>query len=213
MATAPAAPATPGTSKAPALTRSTSRIGPTGGPSRPMRPTILVCGARPTPAWPGWTAGTPAPPAVASLAGPAPPAVSPTASTAKAPAPTAGASMALPRPPAAAPIGVYGVTGSDSGYAGYFVGRVHVTGTLSKSAGSFKIDHPLDPANQYLSHSFVESPDMMNVYNGNATLDETGRGLGRAAGLVRGAQPGLPLPVDAHRRAGAGSLHCPGSAE
>lgn len=71
-------------------------------------------------------------------------------------------------------IGVYGVTGSDSGYAGYFVGRVHVLGTLSKSAGSFKIDHPLDPANQYLSHSFVESPDMMNVYNGNVMLDEKG---------------------------------------
>ncbi|MBK9095034.1 MAG: hypothetical protein IPM84_20185 [Anaerolineae bacterium] len=71
-------------------------------------------------------------------------------------------------------IGVYGVTGSSSGYAGYFVGPVHVLGTLSKSAGSFKIDHPLDPANQYLSHSFVESPDMMNIYNGNATLDGDG---------------------------------------
>ncbi|MBK6433118.1 MAG: hypothetical protein IPF85_20750, partial [Anaerolineae bacterium] len=71
-------------------------------------------------------------------------------------------------------IGVYGVTGSDSGYAGYFVGRVHVLGALSKSAGSFKIDHPLDPANQYLSHSFVESPDMMNIYNGNVTTDAEG---------------------------------------
>jgi hypothetical protein len=70
--------------------------------------------------------------------------------------------------------GVYGVSGSPSGYAGYFFGRVHVAGTLSKAAGSFKIDHPLDPANQYLSHSFVESPDMMNVYNGNITLDAQG---------------------------------------
>ncbi len=71
-------------------------------------------------------------------------------------------------------IGVYGVTGSSSGWAGYFVGTVQVVGTLSKSAGSFKIDHPLDPANQYLSHSFVESPDMMNIYNGNVTLDANG---------------------------------------
>ena len=71
-------------------------------------------------------------------------------------------------------IGVYGVTGSSSGYAGYFVGRVHVLGTLSKSAGSFKIDHPLDPANQYLYHSFVESPDMKNIYDGVATLDADG---------------------------------------
>ncbi len=55
-----------------------------------------------------------------------------------------------------------------------FEGGVQVVGTLSKSAGSFKIDHPLDPANQYLSHSFVESPDMMNVYNGNITTDAKG---------------------------------------
>jgi len=46
-----------------------------------------------------------------------------------------------------------------------------VTGKLTKGSGSFKIDHPLDPANKYLSHSFVESPDMMNVYNGNIITD------------------------------------------
>jgi hypothetical protein len=46
-----------------------------------------------------------------------------------------------------------------------------VDGNLSKAAGSFKIDHPLEPANKYLYHSFVESPDMMNVYNGNVTTD------------------------------------------
>ncbi len=60
------------------------------------------------------------------------------------------------------------------GYAGYFSGNVSVLGTLSKSGGSFKIDHPLDPSNKYLSHSFVESPDMMNVYNGTAILDASG---------------------------------------
>jgi hypothetical protein len=49
-----------------------------------------------------------------------------------------------------------------------------VIGTLSKSAGTFKIDHPQDPANKFLIHSFVESPDMMNVYNGNITTDATG---------------------------------------
>lgn len=70
--------------------------------------------------------------------------------------------------------GVYGRTNSPSGYAGYFQGNLHTTGTLSKAAGSFKIDHPLDPANRYLYHSFVESPDMMNIYNGNVTLDEKG---------------------------------------
>lgn len=58
--------------------------------------------------------------------------------------------------------------------AGQFFGNVWVNGTLSKNAGSFKIDHPLDPENKYLYHSFVESPDMMNIYNGNVTLDASG---------------------------------------
>ncbi|MFN0008420.1 MAG: hypothetical protein ACKVXR_10980 [Planctomycetota bacterium] len=52
--------------------------------------------------------------------------------------------------------------------------QVHVTGLLTKGGGAFTIDHPLDPRNKVLSHSFVESPDMMNVYNGNAVLDERG---------------------------------------
>ncbi|RJP41445.1 MAG: hypothetical protein C4547_01710 [Phycisphaerales bacterium] len=53
-------------------------------------------------------------------------------------------------------------------------GDVEITGNLSKGGGSFKIDHPLDPENKYLYHSFVESPDMMNIYNGNAVTDEHG---------------------------------------
>lgn len=68
-------------------------------------------------------------------------------------------------------IGVYGQGGT---YAGYFAGNALVTGNLSKGGGSFKIDHPLDPANKYLYHSFVESPDMMNIYNGNITTDANG---------------------------------------
>jgi hypothetical protein len=63
------------------------------------------------------------------------------------------------------------------GFAGYFSGNVNVTGSLSKGGGSFKIDHPLDPANKYLYHSFVESPDMMNIYNGNVTTDAQGNAI------------------------------------
>ncbi|MDO9395903.1 MAG: hypothetical protein Q7T71_05115, partial [Herbiconiux sp.] len=70
--------------------------------------------------------------------------------------------------------GVYGTTASPGGYAIFSQGRMHVNGTLSKVAGSFRIDHPLDPDNTWLSHSFVESPDMMNVYNGNVVTDATG---------------------------------------
>lgn len=70
--------------------------------------------------------------------------------------------------------GVSGGMGEPTGYAMYSNGRMHVSGTLTKSAGAFRIDHPLDPENKYLVHSFVESPDMMNVYNGNVTTDESG---------------------------------------
>ncbi|MFN5306440.1 MAG: hypothetical protein ACK5CV_04685 [Bacteroidota bacterium] len=53
-------------------------------------------------------------------------------------------------------------------------GNLFVNGMLSKAGGTFKIDHPLDPENKYLIHSFVESPDMMNIYNGNIFTNESG---------------------------------------
>jgi hypothetical protein len=81
--------------------------------------------------------------------------------------------------------GIYGyVTGEDSygvwAYSEnsdslYVDGSAAVTGTLSKGGGSFKIDHPVDPAGKYLYHSFVESPDMKNVYDGTVTLDGKGQ--------------------------------------
>ena len=53
-------------------------------------------------------------------------------------------------------------------------GNASFGGTITKGAGSFKIDHPLDPSGKYLSHSFVESPDMKNVYDGVVVLDAHG---------------------------------------
>ena len=53
-------------------------------------------------------------------------------------------------------------------------GDLHVNGTLSATNKLFKIDHPLDPDNKYLVHSCIESPDMMNIYNGNAITDDQG---------------------------------------
>ncbi|HKX33305.1 MAG TPA: hypothetical protein VJ302_36850, partial [Blastocatellia bacterium] len=53
-------------------------------------------------------------------------------------------------------------------------GTTFISGRLTKSSGAFKIDHPLDPENKYLYHSFVESPDMMNIYNGNVITDRYG---------------------------------------
>ena len=61
-----------------------------------------------------------------------------------------------------------------AGDAAYLVGNLNVTGFVNKAGGSFKIDHPLDPANKYLQHSFVESPEMLNIYNGIVRLDEHG---------------------------------------
>jgi hypothetical protein len=74
--------------------------------------------------------------------------------------------------------GIYAVGGDGTEtYAGYFDGDVDVLGTLSKSSGSFKIDHPLDPANKYLYHSFVESPEMKNIYDGNVITDGSGTAI------------------------------------
>ncbi len=80
---------------------------------------------------------------------------------------------------------VYGDNGASNtvSYAGFFNGRTAVNGSmsvlgaLSKSSGTFKIDHPLDPENKYLYHSFVESPDMMNIYNGIAIADVHGEAV------------------------------------
>jgi hypothetical protein len=56
-------------------------------------------------------------------------------------------------------------------------GNVEVNGTVNKRGGTFRIDHPLDPANKYLSHSFVESPDMKNIYDGVVILDARGEAV------------------------------------
>ena len=58
--------------------------------------------------------------------------------------------------------------------AGLFNGDVTINGRLRASVKSFVIDHPLDPANKYLSHSSVESPDLMNIYSGEAVTDSEG---------------------------------------
>jgi len=76
-------------------------------------------------------------------------------------------------------IGVYGyggINGDAAAFDGFvsIIGSLSITGSITKGGGSFKIDHPLDPKNKYLSHSFVESPDMMNIYNGNVVLDGNG---------------------------------------
>jgi hypothetical protein len=53
-------------------------------------------------------------------------------------------------------------------------GGLHVFGTLTANAKNFQIDHPLDPANKVLNYTSIESPDMMNIYNGNITTNANG---------------------------------------
>lgn len=85
--------------------------------------------------------------------------------------------------PGAYAYGIYGSATFMDGYgawAGYFdgwttcKGTLEVQGNLTKAAGSFRIDHPLDPENKFLQHSFVESPDMKNIYDGNVVTDQNG---------------------------------------
>jgi hypothetical protein len=69
------------------------------------------------------------------------------------------------------------ITSGGNSAAAQFFGDVSVQGMMAKTGGTFKIDHPQDPANKYLIHSFVESPDMMNIYNGNITTDANGEAV------------------------------------
>ncbi len=74
--------------------------------------------------------------------------------------------------------GVYGnASSATTNWAGYFFGNVNVTGSVVKSAGISRIDHPTDPANKYLQHTALESPDMLNVYSGTVTLDGNGSAI------------------------------------
>lgn len=81
-------------------------------------------------------------------------------------------------------VGAYGIFVT-AAVAGYFSGSCYITGQcdvwgnlwcggIFKSGGSFLIDHPQDPANQYLEHSFVESPERKNIYDGIVTADASG---------------------------------------
>ena len=51
------------------------------------------------------------------------------------------------------------------------------SGSVSGGAFFSRIEHPLDPDNKCLNHAAVESPDMMNVYNGNVVLDGNGEAV------------------------------------
>jgi hypothetical protein len=53
-------------------------------------------------------------------------------------------------------------------------GEISADGGIFSPNKHFVIDHPCDPANKLLYHCSVESPEMLNVYNGNVTTDVEG---------------------------------------
>jgi hypothetical protein len=75
-------------------------------------------------------------------------------------------------------------------WAGFFEGFVEVVGDVTvhnnvqvdgdvtvSGIKQFKIDHPLDPENKYLTHFSVEAPEAKNVYDGLSILDEDGEAV------------------------------------
>ncbi len=78
--------------------------------------------------------------------------------------------------------GLFRLTRADEDLALFTIpedGNAILRGSLSSQSTKTQIDHPQDPANKYLVHSSVESPDMKNVYDGVATLDDTGEAVVR----------------------------------
>ena len=69
--------------------------------------------------------------------------------------------------------GVSGV-GSNGADAGIFSGDVYVYGDLTEFKSLRTIDHPLDPANKYMSHASVDSSELKNLYDGTVVTDDQG---------------------------------------
>ena len=65
--------------------------------------------------------------------------------------------------------GSSGIVGKGPNFGVFAQGMLGATGTKP-----FMIDHPLDPANRYLKHYSMESPEVLNVYRGTVVLDGSG---------------------------------------
>jgi hypothetical protein len=74
----------------------------------------------------------------------------------------------------------YGVVGQATGggtrqdvWAGYFYGDAYADAFITPVA-LMKIDHPIDPAEEFLTHAYVASSEMKTIYDGIAVLDGSG---------------------------------------
>jgi hypothetical protein len=75
------------------------------------------------------------------------------------------------------PTEAYGLAGITLTGNVKFLRNIAVIGSLSKGAGTFVIDHPQKPRTHLLYHSFVESNEVKNLYDGIAELDENGEAV------------------------------------
>lgn len=84
------------------------------------------------------------------------------------------------------PYGVYGDAGAGNGSIG-IVGNVTAGGATryggffnndlgASGVKTFLMDDPRDPENKFLKHFSMESPEVLNTYRGNVTLDAGGEG-------------------------------------
>jgi len=78
---------------------------------------------------------------------------------------------------------LHGVQSQTANIAGSGVLGIHTAGgtglfangnTGASGTKAFQIDHPLDPANKYLNHYSIESPEVLNMYRGSIVLDGNG---------------------------------------
>lgn len=67
-------------------------------------------------------------------------------------------------------VGVWGQSSDPANGAGLYSND----NFIAAGTKSFQIDHPLDPENKYLKHFSIESSEVLNIYRGNAVLDNNG---------------------------------------
>ena len=71
--------------------------------------------------------------------------------------------------------GIYADNQDHSQVVGSFNGSIGVKGSVyTFGVGAVKFDDPRDPSRQSLTHAFVGSSEMKNIYDGVATLDASG---------------------------------------
>src|SRR5260370_20751382 len=69
------------------------------------------------------------------------------------------------------------IGGLDLMILNFNTGELDVLGAITAGTKDFKIDHPLDPTNKYIYYGACESSEMMNIYTGNAILDNSGEAV------------------------------------